>query len=295
MPSMCIVCHGGRALPLEADGSFSSLTLKSAKYNQLEVPTFEFMPSGQYRKAPQESGIREINQMVRDSFLTMGQRSSSDTGFWASNFATGIAEDRYLGSSFSSDVFFENNVPAGWQQNAQRPEGVEELYKKVVEPHCISCHSTRGYDAGNDAQVAPVMVNGQAVVLGNAINFSSYEKFSSYSDLIIDYVYRRGVMPLSLRNYNLFWQDPRDKPSLLAAFLPGFNVLNDDGEIQSPGLPVAKPGEARISRSPVRLNAMGSYFANQYQWTLVSSPECQYCRHYRFGPRSGPPADGHRW
>lgn len=273
MPSICLACHGGTLLPLNSDGSFNELSLKSAKLNQLELNSFEFMAAGEFSQAEQQAGIKTINQWVRDSYAEMGQRDNKEKGFWDSEFPQTIANERYGNETFNLENYKSGTVPLGWQQTDYRPEGVEDLYLQVVEPHCISCHSLRGYSAGSDSLVDDVTINDQDIKLGNAINFSSYEKFISYSELITDYVYRRGVMPLSLRNAEKFWQLPYSAPVLLASFLPNFDVLNELGEIQPPGLPVARLEAQRISALPVTLQGGGSYFAQGYQWSIISGPE----------------------
>ncbi len=272
MPTMCQVCHGARLMPLNLDGSFNLMSLKSAKFNQLELNSFEFMSEGEFSQANLEPGIRAINQAVHGSFGKIAEREVTELGYWDSTFARTIAQGRYGGEDFSSATFIGSDIPAGWQQTDYRPEGVETLYKEVIEPHCISCHSIRGFNAGNDADLDEAIINGQVILTGTAINFSNYEKFIGYSDLIIDYVYERGVMPLSLRNYESFWSAPAGVPSLLASFLPGFDVLNEEGEVQQPGIAVAKPGRDRIAKSPVTLNGAGSYFASSFQWKIISAP-----------------------
>jgi hypothetical protein len=272
MPSMCQACHGANLLPLNTDGTFNVLALKSAKLNQLEVPSFEFMADGEYSLESQQVPMRNFNQGVHGVLQAISSRDSTEAGYWDSSFAEAIAAGRYNGTDFNSDTFIETHVPTGWQQTDYRPEGVETLYKQVVEPNCISCHSIRGYNAGNDEDLDLMTINGQEVKTGVAINFSNYEKFIGYSDIIIEYVYKRGAMPLSLRNYEQFWHPDNIAPSLLASFLPGFDVLNSDGEIQQPGLPVSKPGRDRYAASPVLLNGGGSYFAQEYQWSITSSP-----------------------
>ena len=273
MPSICLACHGGTLLPLNPDGSFNELSLKSAKLNQFELDSFEFMETGQFSEEEQQEGIKTINQWVRDSYAEIGQRSQTDLGYWDSVFSQDIANARYGSEEFNLEKYQADTVPLGWQQTALRPEGVENLYLQVIEPHCISCHSIRGYKAGDDVLVDDVTINDQDIKLGNAINFSSFEKFISYSEIIIDYVYRRGVMPLSLRNAEKFWQPPYSAPSLLASFLPGFDVLNDRGEIQPPGLPVARLEAQRISALPMTLHGGGSYFAQDYLWSIISGPD----------------------
>ena len=273
MPSICLACHGGNLLPLNSDNSFNHVSLKSAKLNQLEVNSFEFKDYGYYSQLQQESGIKQINQWVRDTYSEIGERDIAEQGRWESSFVEVLANGRYGGAGFESEQYQEDSIPVGWQQTDFRPEGVENLYLQVVEPHCISCHSLRGFSAGNDDLVDPLIINGESIKLGNAINFSSYEKFISYSELIIDYVYRRGVMPLSLRNAELFWQPPYSAPALLASFLPDFDVINEEGELQPPGLPIARLETQRLTAFPVRLNGEASYFAKNYQWNIVSGPD----------------------
>ncbi|OUS40848.1 hypothetical protein A9R00_03920, partial [Oleispira antarctica] len=273
MPSMCLSCHGGTLLPISSQGEFNPLSLVSAKFNQLEVDSFEFLDSGQFSQAEQEAGIKLINQWVRDSYQQMENNDPLTKGYWSSLFAQELANQRYGDVDFLETNYQAEQVPSGWQQNLSRPEGVENLYTQVVEPHCISCHALRGYAAGNDDLVETVMINGEEVKLGNAIDFSNYEKFISYSDVIIDYVYRRGVMPLSLRNSERFWQPPYSAPALLASYLPGFDVLNAEGEIQPPGLPVSRIEANRIAASPMTLHGGASYFAQSFQWQIISGPE----------------------
>lgn len=277
MPTTCLVCHGARMLPLKEDGSFNLLSLSSAKLNQLEVDSFEFMSYGTYSEASQQAAIKLINQKVHDSFAVIEARSLSDNrGVWDGDFAREIAAGRYQAETtpalFDSEAFVEDHVPEGWQQTSFRPEGVETLYKRVVEPHCVSCHSLRGFEAGNDDDLDVATINGQVTQAGSSINFSTYEKFIGYSDIIIDYVFRRGVMPLSLRNYETFWQFPEEAPTLLASYLPDFDVLNSENKVEEPGKPFARFGRDRIAMSPVRLNGKGSYFASRYEWSITSAP-----------------------
>jgi len=272
MPEMCHSCHGATLLPLNSDGSFNTFSLKSAKLNLLEIDSFEFMEDGQYSLESQQLAMKNFNQAMQGSFETMATRNSAEQGHWDSSFAEAVAEGRYNGSDYNSEVFVDSSVPIGWQQTDYRPEGVEILYKQVIEPNCVSCHSLRGFSSGNDSDLDIMRINGQVVKTGNAINLSDYEKFIGYSDVIIDYVYKRGVMPLSLRNYEHFWDPANNASSLLASFLPGFDVLNSEGKIQQPGLPISRPGRDRSAASPMLLNGSGSYFAKLYEWTILKSP-----------------------
>jgi hypothetical protein len=84
-------------------------------------------------------------------------------------------------------------------------------------------------------------------------------------------------MPLSLRNAEVFWLAPYSAPALLASFLPSFSqdidVLNEQGEIQPPGLPISRLEAERLSALPLTLHGGSSSFAKGYQWSIISGPE----------------------
>ncbi|GAA3928322.1 hypothetical protein [Litoribacillus peritrichatus] len=269
MPTMCLVCHGGTMLPLEDDGTFPVQTLLSAKFNRLEPESFEYGDEVGQTRNDLEDELKLINSWIHQSYVSFNERDSDTQGKWDADFAIEIMEGHYGGEGLPNARYDSDSVPSGWRASFARPEGVELLYSEVVEPHCISCHSLRGTEAGQREQV---LVDGELVSLANAINFASYEQFISYSDRIIEYVFRRGVMPLSLRNYEKFWQDPEGPPSRLAAFLPGFNVFNANREVEEPGKPFARPGENRTVQSPVQLNASESLFATGFEWSVTNAP-----------------------
>ncbi len=129
----------------------------------------------------------------------------------------------------------------------------------MVEPHCIGCHALQGSTAGETLQA-------------NAINFSSYEKFISYRDEIKDYVYQRGIMPLSLRNYEKFWKKPNRAPALLASFLNDTSLFDSHGVVVQPGLAIARLGNNHTVKSPIQLDASNSLFSSVYSWKIDKKP-----------------------
>ncbi|MDP2229273.1 MAG: hypothetical protein Q8J78_17550 [Moraxellaceae bacterium] len=277
MPGMCWACHGGQPLPLEPDGSFSAQSLRSAKLNLLDVPLLEYSAQHGFRRSELEAGLKRLNQYVAESYSVMGARDISNTdinaGQWNSAFAEDLAAERYPGGSSTHD---DTAVPPGWQEKTGRPAGVSNLFKKVIEPHCIACHSLQGTTVGEGIEVSSGSVN---VSLANAINFSSYEKFISFRPRIIDYVYRRGIMPMSLRNFERFWREPDQGPALLAAYLHEPTLFDAAGKVIPPGYPVAKPGTDRrvktqlVGGQPVvQLDGTASLFAASQEWAIVSAP-----------------------
>ena len=198
-------------------------------------------------------------------------------GTWTGEFAVEMAEGWYddpatgdgtgIGSDmipdFDSDFFRQDYVPLEWRPNVvtgNPPAGADQLFVEVIQPVCFVCHSRRGTTLGSNTAA-----NGS-----KDIDFSSWDKFIAHSDLIEEYVYERGVMPLSLRGYKAFWAT--DDPQLLASFLPGFSHANADGSIDQPGAPVADAGPDRTMPSPARMFGSNSRFASTYSWSIVSTP-----------------------
>lgn len=268
VPQPCLLCHGTRLMPLTAAGDMPEETIFTAKMNQLEVDSFEYSDiHGAFTRSAQEEGLRLVNAFVRDTYAEMNEYCdvNLDPGCWNGEFALELVNGRYSGNLDTPDtVFDEDFVPAGWQEAPERPAGVSLLFKRVIQPHCAACHSLRGTRVAEN--------NETSVRQGGAINFESYEKFIGYSDLINEYVFHRGVMPLSLRNYEKFWEDRDGAPAILASFLPEFDRYDGQGKVIVPGLPVANAGVDRLVTTPATLSASGSFFARGYTWELVDQP-----------------------
>lgn len=274
VPSVCFSCHGGRLLPLNPDGSFPRLALRSPKLNLLESRTFEFSDQAGFTEAEMESALRTINH-----FAFLSYPETVNDGDWDSSYAREVANGRYQGQlATNQGSYDESFVPAGWKDNAQwqsqparkNPTGTELLFKQVIEPHCYSCHSLQG--ALMQASGSPSVAD---ATISTSVNFSSYEKFKEYEDEIVEYVYKRGNMPLSLRNYERFWLDPKGAPTIMAAHLgTAYDVRDASGNlvVREPGLPFAKAGTDRRVKSPVQLNAQGSLLSAGYSWSLVNGP-----------------------
>jgi hypothetical protein len=111
------------------------------------------------------------------------------------------------------------------------------------------------------------------------IDFETWEKFASYAEDIAQRVFVEGRMPLSLLNFETFWEDPA-KPALLASLIEplvsDFNTKyrNADGSIKQPGRPIAHAGLDRLvpPNTPITLNGGSSLFANQFRWEVVTQP-----------------------
>ncbi|MHB8473099.1 MAG: hypothetical protein ACYDC8_09705 [Gammaproteobacteria bacterium] len=265
MPTECVVCHGGTMYPVQLDGTFEPLSLKSPKLHIIEENSVQFSALAGFTEAAQRDGIKAINAMVLQASQEMGMRAdaTTDQANWDSAFVKELLEGAYGGVGFPT-AYQADFVPAGWKQTPTRPVGVETLYKQVIEPHCIGCHSLRGTKIAKNSLPPPAYPN--------ATNFSSYEEFSAYNDLIIDYVYRRGAMPRSLVNFSQFWEHPDGAPTLLATYLTGFNVFDKNGKVVMPGRAVAIPGTDRTVRSPATLTASASMFTDSYAWRIVATP-----------------------
>ncbi len=322
MPGACVYCHGGELRPLRADtgrtDAYADGTYRdnaydgtagnaingdtNAKFQLMEVSSFEFGDKSPYTKAEQEPIIKEVNKLVyctypgadpsacaeycvdpadtvdcdgfgNDVATIVDNGTGTTTGEWSGAFAVEMAEGWYdddpttdAGADgipdFDSPVFRQDYVPVGWRPDPSDgipPPGADRLFVEVVQPACFVCHSRMGTNLGPNLSHA-----------GKDIDYSSYEKFFSHADLIEEYVYELGIMPLSLRGYNAFWSG--NQPATLASFLPNFSHLNTDGSISRPGSPVADAGPGRTSPSPVRIFGSNSRFVSKYNWSIVSTP-----------------------
>ncbi|MEJ2645140.1 MAG: hypothetical protein P8180_09440 [Gammaproteobacteria bacterium] len=285
MPTACLVCHGGTMYPV--DGSFDPISVKSPKLHMIEQDTLQFSALTGFRESDQQAAIKTINEMVYESWREQGTRPDAvgDQANWSSTLAETLMVGAYGGdpTSFAAvgatglhgpssaaaalpSTYQAGFVPEGWRQTPSRPDGVELLYKRVIAPHCMGCHALRG------TRIADENTDAAGKKYPNAVNFTSYESFAAEKDRIIDYVYKRGAMPASLINYTDFWKDPQGAPTLLATYLPGFNVFDASGNVVEPGKPVAKPGADRTVTSPVTLDASASLFTASYAWRIVSTP-----------------------
>lgn len=301
MPGACVYCHGGSLKPLLTDGTFSDNVrdgsgadgngLKgdtNAKLQLIEVNSLEFGSASPFTESEQEAFLKQINQAIYCTYpnpvdvVTPGYCSvqppdptpvnTVSGGMWSADFAREMAEGWYddtnVAGLFDSPTFIEDFVPVGWRPDAgtgNPPPGADQLFLKAVGPNCFICHSRRGEDIDtSDSE-------------NEHIDFSTYEKFVGDAELIKQYVFEQGVMPLSLRGYTDFWSDD-EAPVIMASFLNGVLAadnqisLNSDGGIDEPGASVADAGPDRSTSSPTRLSGANSRFVDSYLWNIVSTP-----------------------
>lgn len=183
----------------------------------------------------------------------------------------GWYDDPDVAGLFDRATFNENYVPVSWQHDStdnMPPPGSAQLFLDVVQPVCFVCHSRRGTDLGPNAGFG----------INQDIDFSSYERFIGYAEQIKQYVYDRGIMPLSLRGYEAFWDEDSNAPEILAAHLNGVLsadmqvAFNSNNKIDAPGAPVADAGPDRTTTSPVRLFGANSRFVDRFSWRITSMP-----------------------
>ncbi len=137
-------------------------------------------------------------------------------------------------------------VPPGWRPPAA-PESARTLYLDVVRSNCRLCHLQQGDRI-------------------DSLDFSTYEKFSSFRDRIRFLAFDAGEMPVAKRTFERFWLSEHPSASAtLASFA---------GATRGPGLPVGSAGSDRSVEigTAVRLDGSESLFASEYHWSLASRP-----------------------
>jgi mono/diheme cytochrome c family protein len=284
MPQICVSCHGGILRPLDGNRNFTTTYADDTvigdikpRLQRFSVDTFEFSNTPGFTRAELEQNLKIMNDTILSTYVPSENPQGSTAGEWQGTFAREILEGHYTdpASGQPSQTYISDFVPDGWKSGtvAGRPADTDRLYREVVLHHCIVCHAVRGTDLGPDNDSLP---NRQ----GMDIDFSTWEKFASYAEDIARLVFTEGRMPLSLLNFQTFWEDP-DKPALLASFIAplvsDFNTkyVNADGSIKQPGRPIAHAGLDRLvpPTTPITLNGGSSLFANQFRWEVVTRPD----------------------
>lgn len=301
MPGPCIACHGGtsRALlpsgefPAPIPGSIPGDTQSQMQVIEASTVTFSEVPG--WTCGDIVSGIHFINQGVLNTYAQVRRQygdpdpNNQRLGYWQPEFAAELIKGWYgdFASAADPDDFtiepapgdpdynaaaqcdylinnFYDYVPSGWQPNPNTgtpPAGADDLFREVVAPNCMVCHSRRGVNLGPNDQEG----------VRQDIDFSSYERFMRHAEQIEHFIFHKGVMPLGLLNFDAFWDNSEPgRAELLASHLPDFESFNADGSIQKPGAPYAVIAAPRNTNVPVILSAEGSSFADSYQWSIVN-------------------------
>jgi len=207
-----------------------------------------------FSREAQEDAIRTLNEHALTTYQADKERFATSIELvhgWYGSLGTG---DRLP----SNATFDEHYVQPGWQ-------GYEELYHGAFAQYCRLCHS----------QMPP-----------GVKTFDSYEKFMQKSDLITDYVYQRGIMPLARLSMDRFWVNFYGEES--AADILRNHLISQDTAKKSvdaysaPGAPVilinAQP-RLDDEESPINIgetiqfDAKASRFSDSYHWTLIQQPE----------------------
>ena len=271
MPGPCIVCHGGRAdalTPPDASGNRRFNLLQNAvsgnrgdvlgQLPPFEVSSFQFSTTPGYTRAEQEPLLKTMNRMVLCSYPLPAPsmfpedacRLPASSGEWQGT-AAALVKAAYGGDGLPNPAYVEPSAPASWATAGQT-----SLYETVVAPACRVCHQLRGTGRQSD------------------IDFTTYEKFQSYTSRIFATVIDRGDMPLAKLVYDTFHASSGE--AALADFLVGQGLPARDagGAVLRPGRPIADPGPDRVVRQgATQLSASNSLFADTYAWSIVSGPD----------------------
>lgn len=157
--------------------------------------------------------------------------------------ATEVIRGWYAGSAGRFDGSF---VPSGWRP-PEAPESASALYLDVVRSNCRLCHLQQG------DRIA-------------SLDFSTFEKFSSFRDRIRFLVFDAGMMPAAERTFEEFWLSEHPRASAALA--------NFVGATRGPGRPVGSAGSDRSVEigTAVRLDGSESLFASEYHWSFEARP-----------------------
>jgi len=270
MPGMCISCHGGRGdpltppdaqgkrhFPIVANGVSQARGDVQAHLHPFEVDALAFSDTPGWTRAEQEASIKKINTWIlcsypktaADTYPEDACRREAGPSEWQGT-AAAVIKAAYGGPGLPNPTFKDEFVPESWQRAGQ-----STLYRTVVATSCRTCHMMGGV-VGNSDQ-----------------DFTTYEKFQSFSDRIKAHVIDRGNMPLVKLIFDRFWATTT--ATTLANFLQdqGYTVKDAGGAVLMPGRPLADPGPERVTLpGATPLNASNSLYASGYSWSIVSGP-----------------------
>lgn len=297
MPGPCISCHGGKSRPLLPNGDFPPPIPggvpgdTQAQMQVVEVGTLEFSDVPGWQCEDIIEGIHFVNQGVLDTYRVVKEQYDGVQGYWQPGFAAELIKGWYGDTAGATDPDdftidpapgdpdydaaqacseltsgFYDYVPTGWRPDPATgtpPAGADDLFREVIAPNCMVCHSRRGTNLGTD----------QSPGERQDIDFSTYERFISHASQVERFLFHKGVMPLGLLNFDAFWDNSEPgRAELLASHLPGFASYREDGSLQKPGRPYPVVAAPRDTNVPVTISAEGSSFADGYNWSVVDTP-----------------------
>ncbi|HEX5055263.1 MAG TPA: hypothetical protein VFX02_02075 [Gammaproteobacteria bacterium] len=294
MPGPCISCHGGMGraqLPVDNDGDglfdFAPPIPggipgdTQSQMQVIEVSTITFSDAPKWTCEKIRKRLHFINQGVLSTYKTVQDQYGGVLGYWQPEFAAELIKGWYGDSNANAEDpsdftipnascdhlqnHFYDYVPKDWRPDPNTgtpPPGADDLFREVIAPHCMVCHSRRGTNLGTN----------QSPGTRQDIDFSSYERFISHAEQIERFIFHKGVMPLGGLNFDAFWDNSGPgRAELLASHLPGFNSFDSKGKVQRPGKPFAVIAAPRNTNAPVILSAEGSSFADSYSWEIIDT------------------------
>lgn len=271
MPGICINCHGGRADPLTPADPLTGKSLfplvqnsvsqhrgdVQARLHMLNADHLEFSSTTGFTKTELAAAVKTMNKMILCTYPLPAPsawpedacRPTAGANEWQGT-AAAVLKAAYGGDGLPNAAFSDTYVPTGWIS-----AGRTSLYNDVAKQACMTCHILRGTNNQSD------------------LDFTSYAKFSGYSDRIKAHVIDRGNMPLAKIVSDRFWAT--SMAETMGSWLQslGYTVRDAASVLLRPGRPVADPGPDRTVRfGPTALSAAGSLYATSYSWSITTNP-----------------------
>ena len=260
VPGVCTVCHqsypgtrdysdvsqadlGATFFPWDLD----SLLYSHAANPQEIEPTLNtaLIPQNiidQYSRENQEAEFRKLNLGALATYVDDPARYAASIELVHGWYGD---PDQLLPIDELPDLPFDGSfVPAGWA-------GQEELYRDVFSRTCRICHTQIGDEEKN---------------------FNTYDEFIDKKDIIIDYVYQQGLMPIARLSFDRFWVNYNGGESAADALRTHLEGLGDTVPL-APGLPVplfAFDPETGTIGNTISVNASASVFSESYSWSLTA-------------------------
>lgn len=248
----------------DIDSAFLPWDLDSFLYSDTD-PAFsgQLAAKSSYTRSAQEPNLKALNAFVYQIYQSSAEPEGSngvDTDRYAA--AKALIEKWYGGPSLPNATYCDTSTcdatgatPAGWA-------GQDNLYHNAFARNCRTCHTLNSSIADQ---------------FSGPTGYAEFQSKMTAGSLGAQYSFEEGVMPLARLTMDRFWADYAGSSTsagqqLVQALYP----TTPPPPPPPPGNPnvvaASTPSSVTNTDTQLRVDASGSFFVPEYDWTLAFEP-----------------------